>query len=182
MLNHVGTRILETPHLVLRQFEAKDAAAMFAWTGDGQVTRFLRFAAHTSVEDARAVLRQWCESYRDPAFYQWAITEKETSRAVGSIGLFTLNAHDRSGEVGFCLLRECWGRGYMSEALAAVLDFGFHTVGLNRIEGVHSEFNPAPGAVMRRCGMQYEGMSRQLYYCSEGFQDCHRYARLKSDR
>ncbi len=35
---------------------------------------------------------------------------------------------------------------------------------------------------MRRCGMQYEGMSRQLYYCSEGYQDSHRYARLKSDR
>ena len=106
---------------------------------------------------------------------------KRNSRTVGAIALNVLNEHDRSGDVGYCLLRECWGRGYMSEALSAVLEFGFHTVGFNRIEGTHSELNPASGAVMRRCGMQYEGLSRQLYYSNEGFQDCHRYARLKSD-
>ena len=181
MLSHAGTRVLETHRLVLRRFEEKDAAAMFAWAGDSQVTRFLRFATHKSAEDSLAVLRQWQEAYRRPDFYEWAITEKETSRPVGSIALNVLNEHDRSGDVGFCLLRECWGRGYMSEALSAVLEFGFHTVGFNRIEGVHSERNPASGAGMRRCGMQYEGLSRELYYSNDGFQDCHRYARLKSD-
>ena len=181
MLSHTGTRVLETPRLVLRRFEEKDAEAMFAWAGDSQVTRFLRYATHKSVDDSRAVLRQWQECYRRPDFYEWAVTEKECSRTVGAIALNVLNEHDRSGDVGYCLLRECWGRGYMSEALSAVLEFGFHTVGFNRIEGTHSELNPASGAVMRRCGMQYEGLSRQLYYSNEGFQDCHRYARLKSD-
>lgn len=182
MLNHVGTRVLETPRLVLRRFEEKDAEAMFTWTGDPLVVKYLRMDAQQSVEEAREVLRQWTQMYREPDYYAWAVTEKATSRAVGSIGLSVAVEQDRTGSVGFCLLRECWGQGYMSEALAAVLDFGFHTVGFNRIEGVHSECNPASGAVMRRCGMQYEGMSRQLYYCSEGYQDSHRYARLKSDR
>lgn len=182
MLNHAGTRVLETPRLVLRRFEEKDAEAVFAWAGDSQVTRFLPHAPHASVDQSRQMLRQWLDSYHRPDFYIWAITEKDTSRAVGAIVLSVVKEHDRSGEVGFCLLRECWGRGYMSEALDAVLDFGFHTVGFNRIEGAHSELNPAAGAVMRRCGMQYEGLARQLCYCAEGFQDCHRYARLKSDR
>ena len=181
MLNHAGTRVLETPRLVLRRFEPADAEAMFAWAGDSQVTRFLRFPTHQSPDDSRRVLEGWQADYRRPDFYMWAITEKQSSRAVGSIALQTLNEHDRCGDLGFCLLRACWGQGYMTEALAAVLDFGFHVVGFNRIEGVHSQLNPASGAVMRRCGMQYEGMSRQLYYCAEGFQDSHRYARLKSD-
>ena len=59
MLSHTGTRVLETPRLVLRRFEEKDAEAMFAWAGDSQVTRFLRYATHKNVDDSRAVLRQW---------------------------------------------------------------------------------------------------------------------------
>ncbi len=181
MLKHTGTRILETPRLVLRRFEPGDAEALFAWAGDEQVVRFMRFARHQTADDSRQTLENWQEEYRRPDFYLWAITEKQSSRPVGSISLQACSEHDRSADVGFCLLRSCWGQGYMTEALSAVLDFGFHTVGFNRIEGVHSDKNPASGAVMRRCGMQYEGMSRQLYYCAEGFQDCHRYARLKSD-
>ena len=72
MLSHAGTRVLETHRLVLRRFEEKDAAAMFAWAGDSQVTRFLRFATHKSAEDSLAVLRQWQEAYRCPDFYEWA--------------------------------------------------------------------------------------------------------------
>lgn len=182
MLSHVGTRIVETPRLVLRRFEEKDAPALFAIFGDALVTKYMRLNTLSSEQQARTLLLDWIERYRSPDYYNWAITEKQSSRLVGSIALHVNSEQDRTGSVGFALLRECWGRGYMSEALAAVLDFGFHTVGFNRIEGVHSELNPASGAVMRRCGMQYEGMSRQLFYCSEGYQDCHRYARLKSDR
>ena len=182
MLTHAGSRILETPRLVLRRFEEKDADAMFAWAGDPIVMRWLPFATHQSIDETREVLADRLTMYGRKDFYSWAVTEKDTSRAVGSISLRVLDERARRGDVVFCLVHDRWGRGYMSEALAMVLDFGFHTVGFNRIEASHSEYCRASGAVLRRCGMQYEGMARQYYYCAEGYQDCHRYAKLKSDR
>ena len=88
---------------------------------------------------------------------------------------------NRAAEVGYSLARGLWNRGLMTEALRAVIDFGFRGLNLNRIEAQHESENPASGAVMRKCGMQREGTLRQRLMNKGRFVDVELYSILRCD-
>jgi ribosomal-protein-alanine N-acetyltransferase len=62
--------------------------------------------------------------------------------------------------IGYCIGRKWWHSGITSEALESVIQFLIEEVGLNRIESRHDPRNPNSGAVMKKCGMKYEGTLR----------------------
>lgn len=158
MLNHAGTRTLSTKHLILRRFETKDAADMFAnWANDPLVTRYLTWLPHVEQDVTRRVVRLWTEGYRDANFYQWAVELRLTGQVVGSISVFDILEDVMKGETGYCLSRKYWGKGYMTEALSAVVRFCFDEVGFSRIQAMHDARNPASGRVMIKSGLMYEG-------------------------
>ena len=86
-MQQLGTLRLETPRLILRRFEAKDAPAAFAnWESDEAVTRFLRWQACTSLAQTEQILRGWIDGYVRSDFYLWAIVPKDGSDApIGTI-------------------------------------------------------------------------------------------------
>ena len=161
MLNHVGTQILRTKNLVLRQFETGDAENMFNnWANDRVVTRYLTWLPHTDMEVTRNVVRIWANGYKDSNFYQWAIQERG-GQVIGSISLFDICEEVGRCETGYCIGRYYWGRGYMTETLSAVVRFGLETVGFDRIQAMHDVRNPASGRVMIKSGLAYEGRLRR---------------------
>jgi ribosomal-protein-alanine N-acetyltransferase len=85
-------------------------------------------------------------------------------------------------EIGYCIGRSWWNCGITSEALAAVIDFLMDEVGAQRVEACHDPRNPNSGAVMRKCGMQYEGTQRQAGINNSGKCDLCWYAILARDR
>ena len=85
------------------------------------------------------------------------------------------------GEAAYCLSRQYWGRGIVTEALRAVLNFGLLEVGFNRIEAYHAVNNIGSGKVMQNAGMKYEGRMRKKYRSHMGFEDSDLYAILKED-
>lgn len=182
-MKHLGTKTLETPRLILRPFVMDDAQAMYDnWASDPEVTRFLSWPAYQSIEDARWILDIWMKDYEKPDFYQWAIILKELSQPIGSISV--VNSDDRvdMAEIGYCIGRAWWRQGIMPEALAAVMDYLFDEVGMQRIEAGHDPNNPASGAVLRKCGMQYEGTLRRRIRSNQGITDVAWYSRLKEER
>ena len=159
---HIGTQPLETGRLKLRRIEAGDAQSFFDMMNDERVTRFLLFPRLTEPKQAEDVIRRDLALYNnEPGFYLWVIEVKESSAFAGTISLSVASERSEVGEIGYSLRYEHWGRGYASEALGAVLAFGFGAVGFNRIEGKHSTQNPNSGKVMRKAGMLYEGMARE---------------------
>lgn len=106
---------------------------------------------------------------------------KEQMEPAGAMGLHTVNDIDQLGELSYCLSRKYWGKGLVTEAGRAVLNFAFHEVGFNRLEAFHAVANPASGGVMQRLGMRFEGLARQKFKSASGFEDCHMYAILKED-
>lgn len=182
-MNHCGTRQLETERLLLRRFTTDDAAAMYAnWASDPEVTRYLTWPAHTSVDVSRAVLEDWTCSYQRLDFYQWAIVPKELGEPIGSIGAVSLDDRVAMVHIGYCLGRRWWHQSIMSEALRELIDFFFDVVGANRIESRHDANNPRSGLVMQRCGMRYEGTLRSSDWNMQGICDACWYAILRSDR
>ena len=84
--------------------------------------------------------------------------------------------------IGYCIGKAWWHQGITAEALKTVMDFLFDEVGVNKIESRHDPRNPNSGAVMRKCGMQYEGTLRQSDWNNQGICDASYYGLLASER
>ena len=182
-MNKTGTQRIETHRLVLRPFTIDDADDMFSnWASDPEVTRFLTWPPHSSADVTRLVLGSWVSRYGDGGYFQWAIEWKETGTVIGSIAVVKLEEAIESAEIGYCLGRKFWGRGIMPEALRAVMDFLFDTVGLNRITAGHDVNNPKSGRVMEKAGMRKEGILRASGINNQGIRDVAVWAALREDR
>ena len=184
MLNHKGTKTIETERLILRPFVMEDAEAMYRnWASDDEVTKHLTWPTHGSVEVSRAVLSDWTSHYGEPDFYQWAIVLKENGpEPIGSITVVHINLKVDGAAMGYCMSRAHWRKGIMAEALRGLIAFLFDEVGFNRIEADHDPNNPASGRVMEKAGMRHEGVMRQAGRSNQGIIAVSRWAILRSDR
>ena len=182
-LNHTGTIRLETERLILRQTSITDAEQMFKnWASDPEVTKYLFWETHANIEATKEVLSKWDKENERLDYYHWGMEIKETSQLIGTCGTISLSERFHSAELGYCMSRAYWGKGYMSEAVSAIIKYLFYNVGLNRIAAYHDPDNVGSGRVMQKCGMVYEGIQRQAHYCvRRGFYDLAGYAILKND-
>ena len=181
MLNHKGTQTIETERLTLRRFTMADAEPMLRnWAGDDEVTKFLSWPTHQSLAETQAIVSKWITD--DTASYKWAIVlNAHGPEPIGNISVVRSDEGTRMAHIGYALSRQFWSMGVMTEALAAVIDFLFDEVGFNRIESRHDVENIGSGAVMRKCGMSYEGRSRQSHKNNQGLRDMDSYAILAAD-
>lgn len=159
---HKGTETLETNRLLLRKFQIEDAQNMFDnWASNPNVTKYLTWGAHDSVETTRMIINEWVGNYAEQDFYQWAIVMKETGEPIGAISVVHINENVNECEIGYCIGEKWWRQGYTSEAFKRVIDFLFNEVGAKRICAKHDTDNPNSGRVMLKCGLAYEGRLRK---------------------
>lgn len=182
-MKHIGTKQYETKRLRLRPFTKKDAEAMFQnWASDDEVTKYLTWPAHKSVEVSLEYICCCILGYDDLAFYQWGIELKDTQELIGNISVVTVNDAIDSLELGWVIGRKYWGNGYMPEAAAKVLDILFEEVGANCVYARHDVNNPKSGRVMQKIGMKFEGILRQSGRNNQGIVDCAQYSMRKDER
>lgn len=172
---------LETRRLILRRITMKDAADIYAYSKDTEVARHVLWSAQRDIAEARDYCRFMQRKYRADEPSSWGIIERATGRLVGTIGYMDYSEDNASVEIGYSLARWLWNGGYMTEALARVIDHTFETMDVNRIEAQHELTNPASGRVMEKCGMKKEGVLRQRLYNKGHFVDVALYAILKGD-
>ena len=154
--NHLGTEPLQTPRLLLRRFTMDDAQAMFdQWCNDPEVTRFLSWGPHGTIDKTKRLLKSWKQRYEDTMFYNWCIEFE--GLPIGGIDLIMRSEKSLRAELGYCLSNNYKGRGLVTEAACAVLTFAFEDVGLHKICAKHDVENPASGRIMQKLGMRQEG-------------------------
>lgn len=180
-MQHKGTVTLNTKRLVLRKFRANDAEAMFHnWASDLEVTRYLTWPAHTSIEDTNMILKLWIDNDSDQQ-YMWAIALKESDEVIGNISVVKLDEATRCVDIGYCISRKWWHQGITTEAFMAVIDFLFNEVKVNRIEAYHDVLNVNSGKVMAKCGLTFEGVLKQSALNQSGLADMAVYAILADE-
>jgi len=161
--------VIKTERLTLRPLRAEDAGAMYRnWTWDERVARYCRWYPHRSIEETKAYLQMCLDQYSDRYDYRWAITlNGGDDEPVGCIDVVWMDEKEKLAEVGYLLAHDHWNKGYLTEALRAVIEKLF-AEGFETIEAEHHVDNPASGRVMEKCGMQYVRMSKeQAKYGSE---------------
>ncbi len=155
-MQHKGTNTIETIRLVLRRFRIEDAKAMYQnWAGDMEVCKYLSWGPHPNEEASRARIKYWLSRYGEMSFYQWAIELKGKNMPIGSISVEISSDRTASCEIGYCLGREYWNRGLMTEAVRAIMHYLYYDIGYVMIQAKHDVLNGASGKVMKKVGMIY---------------------------
>lgn len=183
LLRHTGTTELKTERLLLRKFREEDATDMFHnWASDTEVTKYLTWATHSSMEVSKEIINIWINDYNNIDSYQWAIELKESGRVIGSISLMNIDHHNENCEIGYCIGKAFWKKGIVTEACLAIIDLAFKEIGFQRIMGRHDVENQASGRVMEKCGLKYEGTLRKINKNNKGvLVDCKYYSILKDE-
>lgn len=155
--------IFETERLRIRPWtlDERDVASALEIYGDPEVLRYMGGGSgDADLAQARSRLERYLKaSDPRPGFPTglglWAIEEKATSDAIGSVELVPLDGGPEI-EVGYHLARRYWGQGFATEAARAAVRYGFETLGLDRIVGVVYPENLASRHVLEKCGMTYQ--------------------------
>jgi RimJ/RimL family protein N-acetyltransferase len=163
----VITLPIETARLRIRPLEpAADAQPLLELWGDTEAMRFVR-PASKSVEEARERLEGMLQSSRSPEWSRngWglrALDERVSARLVGLAGLFPLAKEGPEIELAYHVVPSRWGRGYATEAGAALLDAAWRETDLGHVVAVAFEENRASTRVMEKLDMTYEGPATYL--------------------
>ncbi len=176
-----GPPTLETERLVLRKMTLDDAGAVFAYASDPEVTRYVIWETHRSLEDSRAFLDLVARKYEGGGEPDWGIVYKGDGRFVGTCGFVNWSPEHARAEMGYVLHRDYWGRGLVPEAVRAMISFGFGRMNLNRIEARCIAENAASARVMEKAGMAHEGTLRQREFLKGAYRDMKLYAILRRE-
>jgi len=153
--------ILETERLILRPFQLSDAENVQKLAGDKQVASTTLNIPHPYPEvGAEEWIATHESKYLEGKGVVYAITLKNSGELIGCISLAILVEHNQA-ELGYWVGVPYWNQGFCTEAGRTVLEYGFKTMGLNRIHASYLSRNPASGRVMEKLGMLHEGTLRQ---------------------
>lgn len=141
---------IKTQRLVLKHITLADAPAVFVWTSDPAVNRFMAYALHRDVQETEA----WIASIADAPF-EFGFYRAADGVLIGTGGVGE-NA-DGVHELGYNLRRDAWGQGYATEAAQAMLAWAYRVHGIRDFTARHAKENTASGNVIRKCGFQLTG-------------------------
>ena len=172
-------KILYTERLTIRPFQMRDLDAFFAYAKTPDVGPNAGWKPHANKEESARLLVDFIE--KDES---WAITDRETGKLMGSIGLHEDQArgYRRARSLGYVLASECWGRGLATEAAKAVIAYAFDDLGADIVSVRHYPFNLRSKRVIEKCGFTYEGTLRRAVLLYDGsIQDCVCYSMLREE-
>lgn len=174
---------LETDRLIIRPIKESDLDAVFEYASNPNVAEYVTFNPHETIKDTERFFEYAKKNYLEGMFEPMGITLKDAhdDRVVGTIGLFSRGRKSFTAEFGYALHHKLWGRGIMTEALLAMIEFAFSNLPYHRLQAHCMEGNPASGRVMEKAGMTYEGTFRDLMYVKEKFRTLRCYAILKNE-
>jgi len=169
-----------TERLILRKPKPEDAHLAFeGWTQDTEVTRYLTWRPHQSSEQTKEFIRRcivdWNRGWRFP----YIITTKESGEVIGMIDP-RVEGHKMG--IGYGLARSHWGKGYMTEAARAIIDWALQQKKIYRVYATTDVENIGSQRVLEKAGMTREGLLRRYMMhpnVSDEPRDCYMYAIVK---
>ncbi len=173
---------LSTARLTLRPLCTDDAAPLFAMYSDVQFMRYWSFPVMKRFEQVVDYVARRMQGSATDTEIVWIVELAETREAIGICSLFNVEMASKRAEIGFGLQRPFWGRGYISEAVRAVVDSAFDVLDMHRIEAEIDPRNGASARVLERLGFVREGLLRERWIVDGRTSDSAFYGLLRSDR
>lgn len=142
--------------ILLRKIKLDDAEDMFLYGSDPEVTKTLTWGPYKKIEETKDTLLNRFLNRPDRGIpFAYAIVDKVKNKMIGTCDFHTINSEKNSGEIGYALNREYWGKGIMTKACSAVIGFGFTFLDLDVIEIAHAIDNIGSKRVIEKCGFKF---------------------------
>ncbi|KAF5072598.1 Acetyltransferase (GNAT) domain protein [anaerobic digester metagenome] len=151
--------MIETERLILRSINKDDAADIFEYSKEPEVGKNAGWKPHETIEETREILNAVFLE-KDGIF---GLVEKESGKLFGTIGLVPDVTRENEGSrmLGYAIGKNFWGKGYMTEAVGAILSYAFDEKGYGLISVSHYTDNLRSQRVIEKSGFQFEGVQRQ---------------------
>ncbi|MGC4039344.1 MAG: GNAT family N-acetyltransferase [Flavobacterium sp.] len=147
---------LETERLLLRRIDNNDVDEVLALRGNPETMKYIPRPLAKTKEDALGHIAMIEEKIINNTGINWGITIKGNPRIIGIIGHYRIQPENHRAEIGYMSLPETYGKGYITEAIHAVLGYGFEQMDLHSIEAVIDPANSASERVLQKCGFVKE--------------------------
>jgi ribosomal-protein-alanine N-acetyltransferase len=181
VFDFVAFPVLTTQRLVLRELRPSDAAAVLVFRGDPIVQKYDDPIIHSEAE-ARVFIDELHHEYVAQEGINWAVTRLDSDLVVAIFSLHHWSRHHRRAEAGYGLAHAYWGQGIASEALAAIVRFGFEQLDLNRVYAQTIADNHESVRLLERLGFRREGTFRKHSWEDDGtFHDSAMYGLLREE-
>jgi ribosomal-protein-alanine N-acetyltransferase len=171
-------KTIETSRLVLKGISPEDMKYIFENLTKPEIKKTL---GHRSEEDYRKEEFKYKNGYSsyNRSFILFLLTDKDSDIIIGRCGLHNWNMEHKRAEIGYIMEDESFkGKGLMTEAVKAIIDYGFTNLNLNRIEALVGIGNVPSLRIMEKYNFKKEGVLRQHDYISDKFEDSVLFSKL----
>lgn len=172
-----------TERTKLRLIELSDLESIHELHSLPETDEFNTLGIPNDMDETKSIMKGWiAENHKvEIKNYTFAIREKANNEFIGLFGLKLWDKKYRRGEVWYKIQSKHWNKGIATEALRAMIDFGFNKLDLHRIQAGCAVSNIGSIKVLEKVGMQREGMGRQILPLKSGWSDNYQYAVLATD-
>lgn len=181
MINSETLPTITADRIALRWLDEGDVRSLFAIFSEPEVMRYWSSPPLEDTGAAKELLAHIQDSFRRRALFQWGVARRTDDRVIGTCTLFHPDLDNRRAELGYALGREHWGKGYMGEALTALLNYSFGELNLHRLEADVDPHNASSIKTLERLGFRQEGYLRERWLVGGGIQDSLFYGLLGSE-
>lgn len=154
---------------------------MYKLRTDPSVMKYLDTAMPKHVDQIKSKIQENIDSFDQKQGIPWVVISKDTDTAIGYASIWRIDHKNHRGEVGYALLPDYWGIGLATEAMEAIIKFGFEMVGLHTMMANTNPENIASQGLLSKLGFQREAYHRQDYFYDGRYLDSTIYGLLKED-
>lgn len=172
---------METARLRLRPLRENDVDAVFAYASDPEVARYVAFERHTAPGDSQEFVADCLKRYSEHVLAPWGVELKNDGALIGTIGVTHASETNLRVEVGYAIARPHWNRGYVTEALRAIVPHLFAELPIERVQAFLIPENVASLRVLEKAGFRYEGTLRKVRMFKGELRDLAAYSVLRSE-
>lgn len=173
--------VLETERLLLRPLAEKDLYDVNEYSSREEVSRYLCWTPHLNLHETKGYLEFLQKRYRKGQHADWGVVLKATEKVIGNCGFTSVDISNECCELGYVLSPDYWGKGYMDEAFAALLETAFKRLEANRVILQILEGNQASVNFALRNGFRMEGREVNALMVKGSYCTVLRFAMLKNE-
>jgi [ribosomal protein S5]-alanine N-acetyltransferase len=173
--------IITAQRVILRWISEDDIDGLYEIFSDPQVMRYWSTAPLPNREAAAELHREISRGNERETMLKWGLALRDSNILIGTTTLFNLNFDNGRAELGYAMARAYWGKGYMNEALKALISHTFEVMSLRRLEADVDPRNVASISTLERLGFQREGFLRERWHVNGEIQDALFYGLLRRE-
>ena len=172
---------LESERLVLRRLKDSDAPEVYKIRSNLERMKFIPRPILQNEEEALAMIQMMNAKIDENTDINWGVCLKNSDKIIGFMGFYRVQPESYRTEIGYMILPEYDGKGYVSEAVTTMLNYAFNTVGFHSVEAVIDPNNFGSARVLEKNGFRKEAHFIENFFWNNEFIDSVHYGILKRE-